>query len=39
MVDNTKQSWARIMGLLPDTQNCGMGIRRDARNVFPTTAG
>ena len=28
-----------IMGLLPDTQNCGCACARNAGNVFPVTAG
>ena len=27
------------MGLPPDTQNCGMRMRRERGNVFPTTTG
>ena len=26
-----------LMGLLPDTQNCGLRMRRNAGNVFPAT--
>ena len=29
----------RIMGLLPDTRNCGCAYAGDAGNVFPITAG
>ena len=28
-----------FMGLLPDTYNCVLRMRRDSRNVFPATAG
>ena len=28
-----------VMGLLPDTKNCGLRMRRDAGNVFPATEG
>ena len=27
------------MGLLPDTQNCELRMRRECRKVFPATAG
>ena len=27
----------QAMGLLPDTWNCGLHMRRNAGNVFPTT--
>ena len=27
--------WARRMGLLPDTQNCGLRMRRECRERFP----
>ena len=30
---------ARAMGLLPDTQNLGLRVRREYRGRFPTTAG
>ena len=27
------------MGLMPDTQNCGLRMRRECRERFPATAG
>ena len=32
-------AWARVMGLLPDTQNRGCACAGNAGNVFPVTAG
>ena len=31
--------WSNAMGLLPDTQNCGLRIRRECRERFPRHRG